>query len=148
MLRTIAVGTDGSETASKAVDFAIDMARRYDARLVLISSYAPVSESRLRREARDAPEEIQWTINPTEDVDATLQAAAEKAEEQGLKTTTVAAEGEPADVLVKFAEEQEADVLVIGNKGMNRRVLGSVPNSVSHHAPCDVLVVDTVDALV
>jgi nucleotide-binding universal stress UspA family protein len=143
MLSNVAVGTDGSDTAAKAVDFAIDMAKRYDARLTVISSYRPVSESRLKSEQRDAPDEIQWSINPTEDVDAILSDAEEKAKEAGLTTTTVASEGDPADVLVKHADEQNADVLVVGNKGMERRILGSVPNSVAHKAGCTVVLVKT-----
>jgi nucleotide-binding universal stress UspA family protein len=143
MLSTIAVGTDGTDTAAQAVDFAIDMAKRYDARLVAISAYRPVSESRLKSEQKDAPDEIQWSINPTEDVDAILKDVEEKAQAAGLKTTTVAGDGEPADVLVQHAEEQDADVLIIGNKGMQRRILGSVPNSVAHKANCTVIVVKT-----
>ena len=143
MLSTVAVGTDGTDTAAKAVDFAIDLATRYEARLVAISAYRPVSESRLKSEQKDAPEEIQWSINPTEDVDAILSDVEEKAQDAGLKTTTVAGDGDPADVLVKYAEDQDADVLVIGNKGMQRRILGSVPNSVAHKAPCTVIVVKT-----
>jgi nucleotide-binding universal stress UspA family protein len=143
MLNTVAVGTDGSDTAAKAVDFAIDLAEKYDARLVVISSYQPVDEMRLKHEQAAAPGEVQWSINPTEDVDATLAAAEEKAHERGLKTTTVASQGDPADVLCKHAEEQNADLLVVGNKGMQRRILGSVPNSVAHKAPCSVVVVKT-----
>jgi nucleotide-binding universal stress UspA family protein len=143
MLSTVAVGTDGTDTAAKAVEFAIDLAKRYDARLVAISAYRPVSEARLKAEQKDAPEEIQWAINPTEDVDAILSDVEELAQEAGLKTTTVAGDGDPADVLVKYAEDQDADVLVIGNKGMQRRILGSVPNSVAHKAPCTVIVVKT-----
>jgi nucleotide-binding universal stress UspA family protein len=52
-------------------------------------------------------------------------------------------EGNPADVLVRLAEDCGADLLVIGNKGMQRRVLGSIPNTVTHRAPCSVLVVKT-----
>jgi nucleotide-binding universal stress UspA family protein len=143
MLSTVAVGTDGSDTAAKAVEFAIDLAEKYGARLVAISSYRPVSESRLRQEQREAPEEVQWSINPTEDVETTLSEVEEKAHERGLETTTVASEGDPADILCRYAEEQNADVLVIGNKGMHRRLLGSVPNSVAHRAPCSVVVVKT-----
>jgi nucleotide-binding universal stress UspA family protein len=143
MLNTIAVGTDGSETATKAVDFAIDMAERYEAKLVVCSSYQPVGEDRLRKEQRDAPQEIQWAINPTEDVDTHLREAEDKAKERGLKTVSEAREGDPADVLVDIAEAHDADMLVVGNKGMQRRILGSVPNSVSHKAPCSVVIVKT-----
>jgi nucleotide-binding universal stress UspA family protein len=62
---------------------------------------------------------------------------------QGIKTETHADSGDPAKVLVQLAEECKADLLVIGNKGMQRKVLGSVPNTVTHRAPCSVLVVKT-----
>ena len=143
MLNTVAVGTDGSPTAAIAVDFAIDLAEKYGAKLVVISSYRAVSEDRLAKEQREAPEDVQWSINPTEEVDNTMSDVEEKAHERGLETTTVAAEGDPADILCRYAEEQNADVLVIGNKGMHRRLLGSVPNSVAHRAPCSVVVVKT-----
>jgi nucleotide-binding universal stress UspA family protein len=143
MVETVAVGTDGSGTADKAVEFAIEMAARYEARIVFISAYVPVRESRLEREARDAPEDLQWTINPAEDVDATLRECEERAEEKGLRWASEAREGDPAKILVQLAESNGADVLVIGNKGMERKVLGSVPNSVSHNAPCSVLIVKT-----
>jgi nucleotide-binding universal stress UspA family protein len=143
MIATVAVGTDGSGTAEKAVRAAIELAERYGARIVFISAYAPVDEARLRHEKRDAPEEIQWTINPEEDVDATLRECEELAEERGLKWASEAAQGDPADVLVRLADKHEADVLAIGNRGMHRRVLGSVPNSVTHKANCTVYLVKT-----
>jgi nucleotide-binding universal stress UspA family protein len=62
---------------------------------------------------------------------------------QGIKTETHADSGDPAKVLVQLAEECKADLLVIGNKGMQSKVLGSVPNTVTHRAPCSVLVVKT-----
>ena len=143
MVQTVAVGTDGSGTADKAVEFAIEMAARYEARIVFISAYVPVRESRLSREARDAPEDLQWSINPAEDVDATLRECEERAEAKGLRWASEAREGDPAKILVELADSNDADVLVIGNKGMQRKVLGSVPNSVSHNAPCSVMIVKT-----
>jgi nucleotide-binding universal stress UspA family protein len=143
MLSVIAVGTDGSETAAKAVDFAIDMAERYGSRLVVASSYTPVPEDRLAKEQADAPQDIQWSINPMEDVNAALREAEEKAKARGVKTVAEARQGDPADVLCEIAEEHGADVLVVGNKGMHRRILGSVPNTVSHKAPCSVMIVKT-----
>jgi nucleotide-binding universal stress UspA family protein len=143
MVRTVAVGTDGSDRAATAVGFAIDMAKRYDAKLVAISSYRPVSESRVRKEQEEAPQEIQWSINPMEDVEAILSKVESRAAEAGVEVTTVASQGDPADVLIKHAEEQDADVLVVGNRGMQRRILGSVPNKVTHRAQCTVVVVKT-----
>jgi nucleotide-binding universal stress UspA family protein len=143
MVRTVAVGTDGSGTADKAVEFAIDLAARYEAKIVFISAYVPVPESRLARERTDAPDDLQWAITPAGEVDAMLRACEERAEERGLRWASEAREGDPAKILVELAASTEADVLVIGNKGMHRRVLGSVPNTVSHHAPCSVLIVKT-----
>jgi nucleotide-binding universal stress UspA family protein len=143
MVQTVAVGTDGSGTADKAVEFALELASRYEAKIIFISAYHPVSESRLRREASEAPEELQWTINPAEDVDATLRDCEERAEQRGLRWASEARQGDAAKILVELAESNDADILVIGNKGMERRVLGSVPNTVSHHAPCSVLIVKT-----
>ena len=143
MIATVAVGTDGSGTATKAVHEALELAERFGARIVFISAYAPVDEGRLRHEKRDAPDDVQWAINPEEDVDATLREAEELAEQRGLSWASEAAQGDPADTLVRLADEHSADVLVIGNRGMNRRVLGSVPNSVTHKANCTVFLVKT-----
>ena len=143
MVSTVAVGTDGSGTADKAVEFAIDLAARYEAKIVFISAYVPVPESRLARERTDAPGDMQWAINPAEDVEATLRDCEERARDRGIEFASEARAGDPAKTLVDLAEGHGADVLVIGNKGMQRRVLGSVPNTVSHHAPCSVLIVKT-----
>jgi nucleotide-binding universal stress UspA family protein len=143
MISTVAVGTDGSDTAAKAVEFALEMASRYEAKIVFLSAYRPVSEDRLKREARDAPEDVQWQINPAEDVEPALRDAVDAAGERGLESTSEAREGDPAKVLVELASKHGADVLVIGNKGMTRKVLGSVPNTVSHKADCSVLIVKT-----
>jgi nucleotide-binding universal stress UspA family protein len=143
MVGTIAVGTDGSETADKAVEFAMDMAERYEAKLLVISSYTPVPEDRLRKEQAEAPQEVVWSINPMQDVEATIRGAEERAQERGINTISEARQGDPADVLCELAGEHGADVLVVGSKGMHRRIMGSVPNTVSHKAPCSVLIVKT-----
>jgi len=143
MIQTVTVGTDGSETAEKAVQFAFDVAEKFGAKIVIASSYRPVSEDKVRRDQRDAPDDIQWSLNPTQEVDATLKAAAERAGERGIEAVTEAREGQPADVLCDIAEAYNSDLIVVGNRGMHRKVLGSVPNSVSHNAPCSVVIVKT-----
>lgn len=137
MISTVAVGTDGSETASEAVKQAADFARRYNAKLVLLSAF------------KDSPpptgtDEAQWAYSPASQLREILSRTEADLNEQGLECTTVVDEGDPADVLVRLAEECGADVLVIGNKGMHRRVLGSVPKSVAHNAECSVFVVKTI----
>jgi nucleotide-binding universal stress UspA family protein len=146
MFRSIVVGTDGSETARKAVREAVELAQSVGAGLDIVSAYEPVSNQRLRAEARQAPEDLQWTINPREDVEATLREAAEEVRDAGVTVQTFAREGDPADAILDVAEERGADLIVVGNKGMTgakRFLLGSVPNKVSHHAPCSVLIVRT-----
>ena len=143
MVKTVAVGTDGTDTAKVAVDFAMDMAERYEAKLIIASAYRPVSEGELRKEKADAPDDIQWSINPSQEVDQTLRAVEEAAKERGLSYASEARNGDPAEVLCDIAEAHDADVLVVGNKGMQRRILGSVPNTVAHKAPCSVMVVKT-----
>ena len=146
MFRSIVVGTDGSETAAQAVRQAADLAASVGAKLELVSAYEPVPAQRLQAERRQAPEDLQWAINPREDVDATLEAAAEVARGAGVEVRVYARQGDPADAILDVAEEQEADLIVVGNKGMTgakRFLLGSVPNKVSHHAPCSVLIIRT-----
>jgi nucleotide-binding universal stress UspA family protein len=146
MFRSIVVGTDGSETAGEAVREAIELAKAVGATVDVVSAYEPVSQQRLREEARQAPADLQWMVNPREDVDATLREAAERIESAGVEVQTFAREGDPADAILDVAEERGADLIVVGNKGMTgakRFLLGSVPNKVSHHAPCSVLIIRT-----
>ena len=146
MFSRIVVGTDGSETAKEAVRQAGDLAKRLDASLVIVSAFEPVSESRLRTERQEAPTDVAHTVGPTEDVEATLAEAASEAEQNGVQVKTFPRQGDPADAILDVAEEQKADLIVVGNKGMTgakRFLLGSVPNKVSHHAPCSVLIVRT-----
>ena len=114
--------------------------------MYVVSAYEPVPQARLRTHARQTPEDLQWMINPREDVDATLRSAAAAAREGGIEAETYARQGDPADAILDVAEEQGADLIVVGNKGMTgarRFLLGSVPNRVSHHAPCSVLIIRT-----
>jgi nucleotide-binding universal stress UspA family protein len=144
MFGSIVVGTDGSTTATKAVAAAVEVARRHEATLHIVSAFAPVAGQRLREERRQIPRDVEWTVNPREDVDTTLRDAAAQAD--GLAVQTYAREGDPADAILDVAEELGADLIVVGNKGLTgakRFLLGSVPNKVSHHAPCSVLIVRT-----
>jgi nucleotide-binding universal stress UspA family protein len=146
VFQSIVVGTDGSSTAGEAVREAIELAKELGATVELVSAYEPVSNQRLREEARQVPPDMQWMVNPREDVDATLREAAEQARDAGVNVNTYAREGDPADAILDVAEERGADLIVVGNKGMTgakRFLLGSVPNKISHHAPCSVLIIRT-----
>ena len=146
MFQRIVVGTDGSETAGKAVAQAVELAAAVGATIDLVSAYEPVPDARLREERTAVPDDVSWMVNPREDVDATLGAAAELAEEKGVTIERHARQGDPADAILDVAEEQNADLIIVGNKGMTgakRFLLGSVPNKVSHHAPCSVMIIRT-----
>jgi nucleotide-binding universal stress UspA family protein len=143
MLNTVAVGTDGSATSGVALGAAIDLADQANARLVVISAYKPIGQSAIDHAQDDAPEDVHWTINARSAVDELLAEAAGTAKARGLEVKVVAKEGSPADVLCDSAETEHADVLVIGNKGIHRRVLANVPNRVAQHAPCTVMIVKT-----
>jgi nucleotide-binding universal stress UspA family protein len=146
MFGSIVVGTDGSSTAKEAVRQATAMAKALGASIHLVSAFEPVSSQRLREESRDAPGDVQWSINPREDVESTLEEASETIEGEGVSVETYSREGDPADAILDVAEERNADLIVVGNKGMTgakRFLLGSVPNKVSHHAPCSVMIIRT-----
>ncbi len=146
MFSSIVVGIDGSDTAAEAVRQATVLARSVGARIELVSAYEPVTDARLR-ESIAMPEDLHWIINPREDVEVTLEAAAARIREAGVDVEVFARQGDPADAILDVAEERGSDLIVVGNKGMTgakRFLLGSVPNKVSHHAPCSVLIIRTV----
>ena len=146
MIGSMVVGTDGSETAKEAVRQASELAKKLDASIHLVSAYEPVPEGRLRQERQEVPEDMQWMVNPREDVTNTLEEAAKELQEQGIEVQTHPREGDPADAILDVAEEQNADLIVVGNKGMSgakRFLLGSVPNKISHHATSSVMIIRT-----
>jgi nucleotide-binding universal stress UspA family protein len=146
MFSSIVVGTDGSDTATQAVRQAIELARAVGARIELVSAYEPVTDARLR-ETIDVPEDLHWMLNPRDAVEATLEEAASAARAAGVEVEIYARQGDPADAILDVAEERGSDLIVVGNKGMTgakRFLLGSVPNRISHHAPCSVLIIRTV----
>ena len=118
MFTRIVVGTDGSETAAEAVRRALDLAKLSNATLSIVSAYAPISERKVKDEQRDAPADVQYEIGPREDVNLVLDAAAAEARKEGVEVQTHPVEGDPAEGILKVAEETKADLIVVGNKGM------------------------------
>jgi nucleotide-binding universal stress UspA family protein len=141
MVSTIAIGVDGSPTAAKAVDMAVEIARRFDAKIVLVSALRDSTATSAGRAVDTV--ELDWASEPSARVRQTLAGIESRLRQSGLDCSTLVDEGEPGDVLVRLAEECGADILVVGSKGMQRRILGSVPNTVTHTARCSVLVVKT-----
>lgn len=143
MISTVAVGTDGSRTASIALEAAIELAERYAAGLVVLSACGTGPRRDGVRPTGPTTEEYTWEATEATQVERVLAAAEEAAAARGVECRTAMERGEPGDVLVKLAAEHRADLLVVGTQGLHRRVLGSVPNSVSHRAGCSVLLVKT-----
>jgi len=146
VFKRIVVGTDGSDTAGQAVGQAVEIAKAFGARLSIVSAYSPASSRRVQGEQSEAPADVQYEVGPREDVILILDAAAAEAKAAGIEVQTHPVEGDPADAILNVAEETKADLIVVGNKGMTgarRYLLGSVPNNVSHHAPCSVIIVRT-----
>ena len=128
----IAVATDGSDTAQRAVSAAFTLAKRYEAQVVILTAYSV-----------NATDGGVWASNSSTQAERVLADAEEAAAAEGLACSSAMREGDPAEVIVSLAARHDADLLVVGNLGMNRRVLGSVPNTVTHKAHCSVLVVRT-----
>ncbi len=142
MFSKIVAGTDGSDTAAAVVALAVKLARQNDAALHLVvgvhspaavavpSGGASVSDPSGGAQLRNAAQRM-------------LENVAEGVE--NLDVEIHIESGNPADVIVRVADEVGADLIVVGSKGMSgtRRIMGSVPNRVAHKAGCHVLVAKT-----
>jgi nucleotide-binding universal stress UspA family protein len=139
MPRSIVVGTDGSEAAQEAVRQATDLASREGARLHLVAAYPDpqVLREKITGGATTEPVDLRG-------VAIGVLKRAEHAVPKGVELETYTREGDPADVIIQVANEQQADLIVVGSSGrtgIKRFLLGSVSSKVSHHAPCSVMIV-------
>lgn len=154
MYRKILVGTDFSETATRAVDHAIEVAKAFGAELHVVTAYrspltaaaAPTGLEALSYGGVEHLEEAETQLRG--EATSQLTAIAERAAAAGVHTEAHVKSGDAADVLIGLAEELGADLIVVGNRGLSgvkRFVLGSISSRVTHHAPCSVLVAHTTD---
>jgi nucleotide-binding universal stress UspA family protein len=130
MFGRIVVGVAKTESAKRAASVAADLANRYAAEIHLVTAFdksATALDSAGRRDAQAFLELIETAA--------------------AVPMQLHAIPGDPADTLLMVAEEVNADLIVVGNRGMRgaHRLLGSVPNTVAHAARCSVLIVDTSD---
>jgi nucleotide-binding universal stress UspA family protein len=142
----IVVGTDGSETAELAVKHAGQLAKDHDARLVVVTAYEPQDDV-LVRQSEGVPDDIRWALTDRVQAEEKAGHGRQLAAALGLKGIVAQAiPGSPPDVLLEAAKDFNADVIVVGSKGLTGLPvarLGSVASLVSHHAPCDVFIVHT-----
>jgi nucleotide-binding universal stress UspA family protein len=148
MYTSIVVGTDGSPTASLAVNEAARLAKAFDAPLHVVSAFRTVPNGAVAYTAGEPAAAMamgEWAVDARAAVEEQLEGVAAQLNTAGIAASTSAVGGDPVDAILEVAEQQKADLIVVGNKGMHgaRRVLGSVPNSVAHKAACTVLIVKT-----
>jgi nucleotide-binding universal stress UspA family protein len=146
MAETIVVGTDGSDSAKRAVVEAVRVAKALDAELHVVSAFEPLRGVHIEGAAEDAAKI--WHPLPDSQVDGILSEAGTSVRLSHVRVTTHAVKDrDPADALIDVANEVGASLIVVGNRGMHsgvrRYVLGSVPDKVTHRARCNVLVVAT-----
>lgn len=144
MADAIVVGTDGSETATRALKEAARYAKALEHELHIVSAYEPMHGAKVAGSA-EAPVETQ-SIPADAKVRTVVDEAAAHARLDGVEATTHTVTGDPADALLEVADKLDASLIVVGSRGMHGmkgRVLGSVPNKVSHSARCSVLIVST-----
>ena len=143
--RSVLVGTDGSATAELAVRHASELARAFGARLTIVTAFSDTGER--ERVGADVPDDLRWMITDAAGADERAASGRVIAAEVGVKDVHCrVARGDPAEALVDTANDVGADLIVVGSRGMtsaSRFIMGSVPNKVSHHAPCDVIIVRT-----
>ena len=146
MYKSIVVGTDGSPGATGAVTIATELARALQAQLHVVCVYNAAHVSTAIAASAGIPTSIAEIDQAARDhTSSVLEAARARAAAAGVEVTTHPCTGTPAEVLVSLAAGEGADLIVVGNRGMKgaRRLLGSVPNHVAHHAPCAVMIVPT-----
>jgi nucleotide-binding universal stress UspA family protein len=144
---SIVVGTDGSVTASRAVRAAAELAATDGARLVVVTAYSPTGTSAGGVSVDDVPSDIRHVLTDRVQAEELAEGGRQAAREVGATRITVQAlAGDPGEVLLEAAKDFDADLIVVGSRGLTSHahfILGSVAASVAHHAPCDVLVAHT-----
>lgn len=142
--RTVVVGTDGSASSLRAVERAGALASGPDAKLIVASAYLPDAED---SRAADVLKDEGYKVAGNAPIYDILHEARERAKAAGATNIEEKAiVGAPVDALVDLAEEVGADLLVVGNVGLNTiagRLLGSVPANVARRSKSDVLIVHT-----
>jgi nucleotide-binding universal stress UspA family protein len=145
--QTVVVGTDGSDSSYLAVDKAARIAADSGATLVIACAYHPARPDEVSRAADELGSDVAYQVVGSSPAEDSVRTAAERAKKQGAtKIDTVVVDGEPVPTLTKVVTERDADLLVVGNRGLNTlagRILGSVPSEAARKSKVDVLIVHT-----
>jgi nucleotide-binding universal stress UspA family protein len=146
--RTVVVGTDGSESSLRAVERAGALAGACGATLVIACAYLPAAtDDRELSRAQDVLGDEAYQVMGSSPAEETVRTATDRATAAGARQVKpVAVAGSPVEVLLDVVRREQADLLVVGNRGLNSvkgRLLGSVPADATRRSACDVLVVHT-----
>ena len=143
----IIVGTDGSESALRAVEQAAEIAEARSAQLHVVCAYHPLTAKEQSILAAAVGPTSTYQVAGTDAAEQALEAARQRAVDAGAPDVTATlVKGDPGQALLTTAREEDANLIVVGNRGINTlsgRLLGSVPSDVSQRASCDVLIVHT-----
>jgi nucleotide-binding universal stress UspA family protein len=152
MYQQIVVGTDGSDGANIAVDAAIELARLTGATLHVVNAYhrsAPAQMAAAGQVGVPTADLVTHDETSRDEAQQICDQTVARARGVGVQAQGHCVAADPADAILKVAEQSAADLVVVGNRGMSglrRFVLGSVPNRLSHHCPSSLLIVDTTPA--
>jgi nucleotide-binding universal stress UspA family protein len=160
--RKILVGADASGTAMRAVEMASELSARLGVSPTVVTVFEGPSEHELEqmragtneviaawhatKEQRETPAEYQWKIASSAQADDVLERAVDHAAKFDVEIETRAVSGQPAEKLLEIAEKENFDLICVGGVGMSgaaRLALGNVPHRLSHHAPTDILILQT-----
>lgn len=140
---TIVVGTDGSDTAKQALAEAVRLAKALDAEIHVVTAFEPARRAKIVGAPEGAAEF--WGPLTNDVARSTIDEAEASIRAAGVKVEPHMIQKDPADAIIEVANEVGASMIVVGSQGMAgaRRLLGSVPNKISHEARCNVLIVST-----
>lgn len=145
--QTVVVGTDGSDSSYLAVDRAASIAAATGATLVIACAYHPAAQHDVEKAQDQLGTDVAYQVVGSSPAEESVRTAAERARKAGATAVdTVVVDGEPVPTLAKVVAERSADLLVVGNRGLNTfagRILGSVPSEAARKSKVDVLIVHT-----
>lgn len=146
----IVVGTDGSATAERAVDHAAALAVADGARVIVVTAFSSaVTGAGVGLSDEGIPDDLRFVLSGSVQAETLAERGRRRLKDAGVNRVVLQAiEGDPSSVLLEAARDFDADLIVVGSKGLTSAahfILGSVASSVSHHAPCDVLIAHTSD---
>lgn len=141
--KTLVVGIDGSETADRALDAALDVAAD-GATIHVVSAYDAPSTRRVAKLYSSVPEEFVTSIDLLAEDRQVVARAAKVVADRGFAVVEHLIDDDPASAILDTAESVDADLIVIGSRGLGRAsqvVRGSVSTKIAHHSPVNFLVV-------